>query len=95
MITNQKKIFTEEKEIVEFDYLILAAGTRTFFPSAISGLNNADDIKKLHRAMFFKQSFETELFKKIRDEAKQCATTDIVVVGAGLSGVEIAAENGI
>ncbi len=89
---NTKKIFTEEKEIVEFDYLVMAAGTRTFFPTAISGLNNADDIKKLHRAMFFKQSFENELFKKIRDEAKQCADTHIVVVGAGLSGVEIAAE---
>ena len=54
-----KKIYTEEQEIVEFDYLILAAGTRTFFPSSIPGLNNADDIKKLHRAITFKQSFET------------------------------------
>jgi len=87
-----KKIYTEEKEIVDFDYLILAAGTRTYFPTSISGLNNADDIKKLHRAMFFKQSFENELFKKIKDEAKQCEDTHIVVVGAGLSGVEIAAE---
>ena len=26
-----KKIYTEEEEIVEFDYLIMAAGTRTFF----------------------------------------------------------------
>lgn len=88
----QKKIFTEEKEIVEYDYLILAAGTRTFFPPQIPGLNHADDIKKLHRAIDFKQSFEKQLFEKIRDEAKQCADTHIVVVGAGLSGVEIAAE---
>jgi NADH dehydrogenase len=88
----ERRIYTEEKEIVDFDYLILAAGTRTYFPSAIAGLNNADDIKKLHRAMYFKQSFENELFKKIKDEAKQCEDTHIVVVGAGLSGVEIAAE---
>ncbi|RXJ83261.1 NAD(P)/FAD-dependent oxidoreductase [Arcobacter sp. CECT 8985] len=88
----EKKIYTEEKEIVEFDYLIMAAGTRTFFPPQIPGLNNADDIKKLHRAIDFKQSFEIQLFEKIRDEAKQCADTHIVVVGAGLSGVEIAAE---
>lgn len=87
-----RKIYTEEQEIVEFDYLIMAAGTRTFFPSSIPGLNNADDIKKLHRAITFKQSFERQLFEKIRDEAKQCADTHIVVVGAGLSGVEIAAE---
>lgn len=87
-----KKIYTEEQEIVEFDYLIIAAGTRTFFPPVIPGLNNAHDIKKLPWAMFFKQSFENQLFKKIQFEAKQCDDTHIVVVGAGLSGVEIAAE---
>lgn len=87
-----KKIYTEEQEIVAYDYLIMAAGTRTFFPPQIPGLNNAHDIKKLHWAMFFKQSFENQLFKKIRDEAKKCDDTHIVVVGAGLSGVEIAAE---
>ena len=75
-----KKIYTEEEEIVEFDYLIMAAGTRTFFPASIPGLNNADDIKKLHRAITFKQSFEQQLFEKIRNEAKQCADTRIVVV---------------
>ncbi len=90
--TKEQKIFTEEKEIVSYDYLVLASGTRTFFPSQISGLNNAHDIKKLQWAMFFKQNFEDQLFKKVKDEAKQCEDTHIVVVGAGLSGVEIAAE---
>jgi NADH dehydrogenase len=87
-----KKIFTEEKEIVEFDYLIMASGTRTFFPSSVPGLNSAHDIKKLNWAMFFKQSFENQLFNKIQNELKQCDDTHIIVVGAGLSGVEIAAE---
>jgi len=90
--TEKNRIFTQEKETVDYDYLIMAAGTRTFFPSAITGLNNAEDIKKLHRAIFFKQSFENQLFEKISDEVKQCNNTHIVVVGAGLSGVEIAAE---
>ena len=90
--TEKKRIFTEEKETVDFDYLIMAAGTRTFFPEAIEGLNNSEDIKKLHRAIFFKQSFEKQLFEKISDEVKRCNDTHIVVVGAGLSGVEIAAE---
>lgn len=85
-------IYTQEKENIEYDYLIMAAGTRTFFPKSIEGLNNTDDIKKLHRAIFFKQSFETQLFNKISDEAKKCDKTHIVVVGAGLSGVEITAE---
>lgn len=87
-----KKIYSDEKETVEYDYLIMAAGTRTFFPSVVEGLNNANDIKKIHNALSFKQKFETEIFKKFRDSAKTCAQTHIVVVGAGLSGVEIAAE---
>ena len=61
------------------------------YDSAIEGLNNSEDIKKLHRAIFFKQSFENQLFEKISDEVKKCNKTHIVVVGAGLSGVEIAA----
>lgn len=89
---DKKKLYTEEQEIIEFDYLVIAAGSRTFFPASIPGLNNAHDIKKLNWAMYFKQSFENELFKKISDEAKKCHYTDIVVVGAGLSGVEIVAE---
>ncbi len=87
-----QNIFTQEKEIISYDYLILAMGTRTLFPNSIDGLNNTDDIKKLHKALFFKQSFETQLFNKVSDEAKKCDKTHIVVVGAGLSGVEIAAE---
>lgn len=87
-----KKIYTQEQETVEFDYLIMAAGTRTFFPSSVPGLNSAHDIKKLNWAMFFKQSFENQLFNKIQNEVKQCDDTHIIVVGAGLSGVEIAAE---
>ncbi len=90
--TNVNKIYTQEQETVEFDYLIMAAGARTFFPESITGLNNAEDIKKLHRAIFFKQSFENQLFEKISDEVKKCNNTNIIVVGAGLSGVEIAAE---
>ncbi len=87
-----QKIYTEEQEIVEYDYLVMAAGTRTFFPSSVPGLNSAHDIKKLNWAMFFKQSFENQLFNKIQNEAKICDDTHIIVVGAGLSGVEIAAE---
>ncbi|MEA3353841.1 MAG: FAD-dependent oxidoreductase [Campylobacterota bacterium] len=88
----EQKIFSEEDEIVDYDYLILSIGTRTYFPKTIEGLNNTNDIKKLHRAIYFKQSFEKQLFSKIEDEAKKCNKTHIAVVGAGLSGVEIAAE---
>lgn len=85
-------IHTQEQETVIFDYLLLAVGTRTFFPKSIDGLNNTDDIKKLHRALYFKQNFEKQLFNKVEDEAKKCDKTHIAVIGAGLSGIEIAAE---
>ncbi|QOG11454.1 NAD(P)/FAD-dependent oxidoreductase [Arcobacter sp. FWKO B] len=87
-----KEIHTQEKEIINYDYLIIAIGSRTLFPRSIEGLNHTDDLKKLHKAIFFKQSFENQLFNKISDEAKKCDKTHIAVVGAGLSGVEIAAE---
>ncbi len=87
-----KQISTAELETIKFDYLLLCVGTRTFFPQNIEGLNNTNDLKKLHRALYFKQNFEKQLFNKIEDEAKKCDKTHIAVVGAGLSGVEIAAE---
>lgn len=89
--TNQH-IATAEQETLKFDYLLLCVGTRTFFPKNIEGLNNTNDLKKLHKALYFKQNFEKQLFNKIEDEAKKCDKTHIAVVGAGLSGVEIAAE---
>jgi len=85
-------LYSKEDETVSYDYLIIAAGSRTFFPSSINGLKNTDDIKKLHRAIYFKQSFENQIFNKIQDEAKKCDKTHITVIGAGLSGVEIASE---
>jgi len=87
-----QRIFTEEEEIISYDYLIIATGSRTAFPLNIEGIARTNDIKKLHKALFFKQSFETEIFNKIVLEGRTCEPTDIVIVGAGLSGVEIAAE---
>ncbi len=87
-----RRLHTAEEREVAYDYLILAVGSRTCFPKQVEGLNNTDDLKKLHRAIHFKHSFETDIFDKISDECKQCDNTHIAVVGAGLSGVEIAAE---
>jgi len=66
----QKQISTAEQETIKFDYLLLCVGTRTFFPQNIEGLNNTNDLKKLHKALYFKQNFEKQLFNKIEDEAK-------------------------
>jgi len=92
-IDSEKKVInTQEEEIIEFDYLIIATGTRTSFPPSISGINTAHDIKKLNWAIYFKQCFENRLFKKIQYEVKEADDIEVIVVGAGLSGVEIAAE---
>jgi len=87
-----KKVICSEGDQYEYDYLLLSIGARTSFPKSIEGLNNTDDIKKLHRALYFKQSFEKTMFTKIENEMKKCEESHIVVVGAGLSGVEIVAE---
>ena len=87
-----KKISTAESETIPYDYIVLSAGARTFFPPNIDGLVKTNDLKKLNRALFFKQSFETQLYMGIKDSAKKCNDTHIAVIGAGLSGVEIAAE---
>lgn len=89
---DRHKILTEEGEIVPYDYLLLATGSRTSFPHAIDGIAKTNDIKKLHKALYFRQSFENEIFNKIVLEGRKCDPTEIVIVGAGLSGVEVAAE---
>lgn len=87
-----KIVKTEEGDDISYDYLIIAAGARTFFPRQIEGLDASNDLKKLHKALSFKQKFERALFKKIDNEARKCEELNIVIVGGGLSGVEIAAE---
>lgn len=88
----KKIVSTEERDDIAYDYLLICVGSRTFFPRQIEGLDKTDDLKKLHKALKFKQHFESEMFKKMDNEAKKCEELSIVVVGGGLSGVEIAAE---
>ncbi|MDD5399749.1 MAG: FAD-dependent oxidoreductase [Sulfurimonas sp.] len=76
-----------------YDYLVIAAGARTKFASDVIGLREyAHGIKSLHRAMYFKQKFEMSLFRKVDEGGTSCTPINIVVAGAGLSGVEIAAQ---
>lgn len=86
------EVICSDNEKLNYDYLLIAVGSRTLFPKSVEGLNNTDDIKKLHRALYFKQRFENDMFDKIARECQKCQDSHIVVVGAGLSGVEIAAE---
>jgi len=81
---------------LNYDYLVVAAGSRTFFPP-IEGLReHASGVKTLERSLNFKQKFERKILEKINEEEKCYIDKDsqfnIVVGGAGLAGVEIAAE---
>ncbi|WP_456384053.1 NAD(P)/FAD-dependent oxidoreductase [Persephonella sp.] len=85
-----------EKFGLNYDYLVLSVGSRTFFPP-IEGLReHASGVKTLDRSLNFKQKFEKKILQKIKEEEKCYIQKDsqfnIVVGGAGLAGVEIAAE---
>lgn len=87
-----KKVITDTQRF-SYDYLIVAVGARTKFVKSIQGLKEyAHGVKALHRAMYFKQKFEMSLFKKVQESGVTCKALSIVVAGAGLSGVEIAAQ---
>jgi len=88
-------IQTDSGQTIPYDYLVLAVGSRTFFPHQIEGLAEyAHGVKSLKNAFRFKQEFEKEIHKKVEEEGV-CSITDpdfnIIIGGGGLSGVEIAA----
>ena len=78
-----------------YDYLIIAAGSRTMMPESIKGLaEHFHGVKSLPNALYFKQRFEASMLNRLATEGKCSLDSrfDIVVGGGGLSGVEIAAE---
>lgn len=87
-----KKVITDVQRY-NYDYLVISVGARTKFASSIKGLSEYGyGIKALHRAMYFKQKFEMSLFNKVNEGGTQCDPINIIIAGAGLSGVEIAAQ---
>lgn len=76
-----------------YDYLIIATGARTNFFSFIQGLReHAHGVKKLDRAFKFRNDFEALLYDKICKKRSSGTALNLAIGGAGLSGVEIAAE---
>jgi NADH dehydrogenase len=77
-----------------YDYLIIATGAKTHFFSFIEGLReNSYGVKNLERAHNFRIEFENLIYKKLQDEeGSNEGEVNIAVGGAGLSGVEVAAE---
>lgn len=88
------QIITSE-ESIHYDQLIIATGSRTYFPDFIPGLRNyTHGVKNVPAALEFKQQFEKALYDRIEAQSRSCDVKpfNIVIGGAGLSGVEIAAE---
>lgn len=78
-------------QTMSYDELILATGALTNFPSFIKGLEEySHGVKVLSRAYEFKTQFEEIIYQKVKNSDHE--EFNIVIGGAGLSGVEIAAE---
>jgi NADH dehydrogenase len=82
-------------QTLHYDQLIIATGSRTYFPDFIKGLReHTHGVKSIPTALDFKQQFERSLLNRIESQTRGCDVEpfNIVIGGAGLSGVEIAAE---
>ncbi|MDM5264505.1 NAD(P)/FAD-dependent oxidoreductase [Sulfurovum sp. XTW-4] len=89
----QKKVHLDGRDLF-YDYLIIATGAKTNFFSFIEGLReNSYGVKNLERAHNFRIKFENIIYKKLQhEEDSREGKLNIAVGGAGLSGVEVAAE---
>jgi len=88
-------LHTASGQLLEFDYLIIAVGAQTNFFSFIPGLReHSHGVKQLQRAFDFRVHFESLIYDKLQHPVDDTAQPplQIVIAGAGLSGVEIAAE---
>ncbi|MEA1879486.1 MAG: FAD-dependent oxidoreductase [Campylobacterota bacterium] len=81
---------------IPYDYLILAVGAQTHFFSFIEGAQeHTHGVKNIQRAFEFRRDFESQLYHKLQHSAdSEAEDFHIAIAGAGLSGVEIAAEMG-
>lgn len=87
-----KQHVKSSKNIISYDYLIIASGAKTNFFSFIKGLREYSyGVKKLQRAYNFRVEFENLIYKKLQNEDTR-EDINLVIGGAGLSGVEVAAE---
>lgn len=94
-IDSVNSLIHTQNQTLAFDYLIIATGSRTYFPDFIKGLrDHAHGVKSVPAALDFKQQFERALLNRIEAQSHGCDVEpfNIVIGGAGLSGVEIAAE---
>lgn len=78
----------------KFDCIIIATGAKTNFFTFIDGLReHSYGVKKLFRAFNFRKEFESLIYQKLQNNSPSYLNNlNIAIGGAGLSGVEVAAE---
>jgi len=88
----EKKVVLGAQSEIAYDYVVVAIGARTNFFSFIEGLReHSYGVKFLSKAYNFKKRFEEALYEKLTQGQKR-EPINIAIGGAGLSGVEVAAE---
>jgi len=88
----EAKFVQTSKESIAYDYLVIATGAKTNFFSFIEGLReHSFGVKNLHRAHNFRVEFQNLIYKKLQNEDNN-EDINLAIGGAGLSGVEVAAE---
>jgi len=79
-------ILTKENKIEHYDYLVIATGSVSIFPKQISNiLEYTKDIKNIDNIDYYRNKFQKMLHSNPKNQ-------NIVVVGGGVSGVQIACE---
>ena len=90
---NKKIVQCNFKKNISYDYLIIATGSVTRFLDTFEKVKNCSHgVKSLTGAFRVKQFFEKELFLRLESEKETKKHYSVLIAGAGLSGVEIAAQ---
>ena len=89
---DHKCVYLDNDELM-YDTLVLALGSVTkHFECDTDVFNYSSGAKSLSGALRLKQFFENELYKRLESSKKAKENFNIIIGGAGLSGVEIAAS---